>query len=74
MTDLELISLNLTAEYLSIDCELQLFRKTPNYLKNKIERSVYRGAIKKTINLSFVCLKSIEKGLKLCFHNFVINL
>ena len=41
MSDLEVISLNLTAEYLSIDSELQLFRKLPNSLINKIERSVY---------------------------------
>lgn len=41
MSDLEVISLNLTAEYLSIDSELQLFRKLPNSLINNIERSVY---------------------------------
>ena len=41
MSDLELISLNITAEYLSIDSELQLFRKLPNSLIDKIERSVY---------------------------------
>lgn len=41
MSDLEVISLNLTAEYLSIDSESQLFRKIPNSLKDKIERSVY---------------------------------
>ena len=36
MSDLEVISLNLTAEYLSIDSELQLFRKISNSLKNRI--------------------------------------
>lgn len=36
MSDLEVISLNLTAEYLSIDSELQLFRKIHNSLKNRI--------------------------------------
>ncbi|WPC11450.1 IS982 family transposase [Riemerella anatipestifer] len=41
MSDLEVISLNITAEYLSIDSELQLFRKLPNSLINKIEGSVY---------------------------------
>ena len=35
MSDLELVSLNLTAEYLSIDSEMQLFRKLPNSLKTK---------------------------------------
>jgi len=33
--------MNLTAEYLSIDSECQLFRMLPKVLKNKIERSVY---------------------------------
>jgi hypothetical protein len=41
MSDIELIALSLTAEYLGIDSECDLFRKIPNELKNKIERSVY---------------------------------
>lgn len=41
MTDKELIALNLTAEYLAIDSEYQLFRMIPDVLKNKIERSIY---------------------------------
>lgn len=45
MSDLEVISLNLTAEYLSIDSELQLFRKLSNSLINKIKRSVYNRRI-----------------------------
>ncbi|MBV7282870.1 IS982 family transposase, partial [Corynebacterium sp. TAE3-ERU30] len=36
-----LISLNLTAEYMSIDSENDLFRKLPTFLSSKIERSVY---------------------------------
>ena len=39
--DLELVSLALTAEYLSIDSECQLFIKTPKSIKSKIERSVF---------------------------------
>ena len=49
MSDLEVISLNLTAEYLSIDSELQLFRKIPNSLKNRIERSVYNKRKRKLV-------------------------
>lgn len=41
LKDIELIALNLTAEYLSIDSECQLFRMLPEVLKGKIERSVY---------------------------------
>jgi hypothetical protein len=41
LSDLELIALNLTSEYLSIDSELQLFRVLPTHLTDRIERSVY---------------------------------
>ena len=41
LSDLELIAINLTAEYLSIDSECQLFRILPESLFTRIERSVY---------------------------------
>ena len=42
LSNLELVALNLTAEYMSIDTELQLFRFIKNTeLESKIERSVY---------------------------------
>ena len=41
LKDIELIAMNLTAEYMGIDSECQLFRDVPIDLKNKIERSVY---------------------------------
>lgn len=41
MSDLEVISLGLTAEYLGIDSENDLFRKLPSCLAFKIERTVY---------------------------------
>ena len=41
LSDIELISLDITAEYLSIDSEYQLFRKLPFELSALIERSVY---------------------------------
>ena len=41
LSDIELISINFTSEYLSIDSECQLFRILPASLSNKIERSVY---------------------------------
>lgn len=41
LSDLELISLSLTAEYMGIDSENDLFRKLPNTILTRIERSVY---------------------------------
>ncbi|TWO29334.1 IS982 family transposase [Seonamhaeicola sediminis] len=41
LSDLELIGLSLTAEYLGIDSENDLFRKLPLSISAKIERSVY---------------------------------
>ena len=42
LSDLELVALNITAEYMSINSELQLFRViSGTELENKIERSIY---------------------------------
>lgn len=41
MSDLELLSLGLTAEFMGIDSENDLFRKLPKTISSKIERSVY---------------------------------
>ncbi len=41
LSDIELIAMSLTAEYLSIDSECQLFRFLPDELSEKIERSVF---------------------------------
>jgi len=41
MSDLELISLNLTSEFLGIDSENNLFRLLPDIITSRIERSVY---------------------------------
>lgn len=41
LSDIELIAIDLTAEYLSIDSEYQLFRSLPSSFLSKIERSVY---------------------------------
>jgi len=41
LKDIELIAMNLTAEYMGIDSECQLFRDIPSCLKLKIDRSVY---------------------------------
>jgi hypothetical protein len=41
LSDIELISIDLTSEFLSIDSERDLFRKLPENLASRIERSVY---------------------------------
>ena len=41
LSDLELISLSLTAEFMGIDSENDLFRRLPQKILTKIERSVY---------------------------------
>ncbi|AQX14152.1 MULTISPECIES: IS982 family transposase [Weeksellaceae] len=41
LTDLRIIAINLTSEYMSIDSEHQLFRILPVEIKSLIERSVY---------------------------------
>ena len=41
LSDIELIAIDLTSEYMSIDSEYQLFRMLPTCLSCKIERSVY---------------------------------
>lgn len=41
LSDIELIAINITSEYLGIDSERDLFNKLPQYLLDKIERTVY---------------------------------
>lgn len=40
MSDMEVLALSLTAEYMGIDSECQLFRRLPDCLRTRIERSV----------------------------------
>ncbi len=63
LTDIELIALNLTAEYLSIDSECQLFRIIPDEIKAKIERSVYNRRKRKL----FFAIEEIRKKLSDAF-------
>lgn len=41
LSDIELIAIDLTSEFLGIDSERDLFRKLPDNLASRIERSVY---------------------------------
>jgi hypothetical protein len=59
LSDIELIAIDLTAEWLSIDSEYQLFRTLPTFLSSKIERSVYNRRRRKL----FFVKESIRKAL-----------
>jgi len=50
LSDLELIALNLTAEYMGIDSENDFFRKLPRSFLAKIERSVYKRRRRRLVN------------------------
>jgi len=66
LKDIELIAMNLTAEYMSIDSECQLFREISIDLKNKIERSVYNRRKRKL----FFAIEFIRKELSNKFNEF----
>jgi len=66
LKDIELIAMNLTAEYLSIDSECQLFRVIPEDLKDKIERSVYNRRKRRL----FDSIEFIRKELSAKFNEF----
>ena len=66
LTDLELISVNLTAEYMGIDSEYQLFRELPIEIKSKIERSVYNRRKRRL----FPNIESIRFKLSEAFNEF----
>lgn len=59
LSDIELIAIDLTAEYMGIDSEHQLFRVLPSCLSRKIERSVYNRRKRKL----FSDRESIRKRL-----------
>jgi len=66
LKDIELIAMNLTAEYMSIDSECQLFREISIALKNKIERSVYNKRKRKL----FFAIEFIRTELSNKFNEF----
>lgn len=62
LKDIELIAMNLTSEYMSIDSECQLFRILPEVLSNKIERSVYNKRKRKLFSaMEFIRAKLSNK-------------
>jgi len=66
LKDIELIAINLTSEYMSIDSECQLFRILPDVLISKIERSVYNKRKRKL----FSAMEFIRNKLSNKFNEF----
>lgn len=66
LSDLEVIALSLTSEYMGIDSENHLFRILPAGLNEKIERSVYNRRRRRL----FPFLEEIRKRLVSRFNEF----
>lgn len=67
LSNLQLVAINLTAEYMSINTELQLFRCLKGtYIEPMIERSVYNKRRKKLFNY----LEAIRKRISESFTQF----
>lgn len=66
LRDKELIAIDLTSEYMSIDSECQLFRILPSNLSAKIERSVYNRRKRKL----FCFRESLRKELVFTLNQF----
>ncbi len=67
MTDLEIVVLNITAEFSGVDSEYQLFRDLKGtYLFDKIERSVYNKRKRKLFNW----MEEIRKEIASKFNEF----
>lgn len=66
LSDLELVSLSITAEYMGIDSENNLFRLLPKSISSKIERSVYNRRRRKLVNH----IDKVRLKLASCFNEF----
>jgi hypothetical protein len=71
LTDIEVISINLTAEYLGIDSECQLFRIMPESLSSNIERSVFNKR-KRKLFFAIAEMRDIISGLFNEFEDYFV--
>lgn len=67
LSDLELITLSLTAEYMGIDSENHLFRILPKFFTDKIERTVYNRRRRRLMSFTNI----IRLQLSQIFNEFV---
>ena len=74
LSNLELIALNLTAEYMSINTELQLFRCLKNSpLEHKIERTVYNRRKRRLFPFLELIRSSLSESLSALSTTFIVD-
>ena len=73
LSDIESIALDLTAEYLSIDSEHQLFRILPSSLSSKIERSVYNRRRRRLFLIKERIRKALAEKLTSSENYFIVD-
>ena len=66
LSDKELVCINLTSEYMGIDSERDLFRRLPDCLSTRIERSVYNRRRRKL----FAFIEQIRQTASDAFNRF----
>ena len=74
LNNMELIAMNITAEYMSIDSECQLFRViSGTYLQGLIERSVYNKRKRKLFSVLEDVRKSISRNFSESEEYFIVD-
>jgi len=73
LSDKELIAIDLTSEYMSIDSECQLFRILPCNLSHKIERSVYNRRKRKLFGYKEALRKELAFRLNHNENCFIVD-
>ena len=74
LSNLELIAMSVTAEYMSIDSECQLFRTiSKTYLDTKIERSVYNRRRRKLFDYTELVRKSMASSFNEFENYFIVD-
>lgn len=74
LSNLELVALNLTAEYMSINTELQLFRcLSQTYLEDVIERSVYNKRKRKLFSYINAIRENLSQQFSHLTNVFIVD-
>jgi hypothetical protein len=73
LRDKELIAIDLTSEYMSIDSECQLFRILPSNLSAKIERSVYNRRKRKLFSFRETLRKELVIRLNQSQYCYIVD-
>jgi len=75
LSDIELVALNITAEYMSHNSEIQLFRAIKGAgFEGKIERSVYNKRRRKLVGYTEKIRQRISQKFSHLSNLFIINL